>query len=72
MFEKTDEKGLNWSDNLTKSQNRLLEGLRTHIELGIIYFSWHAARIARWRACKYYATIAQIRTEDVAESVRQD
>ena len=50
-----------------KSMNRLIGGLRAQRELGIIYFSWHVARVARWRACKYYANIAQIRTEGVAD-----
>ncbi len=49
-----------------KSVKRFIVGLRAHRSLGIIYFSWHAARVARWRACKYYANIAQIRTEDVS------
>lgn len=51
--------------------NRIFRGLRAQRELGIIYFSWHANRVARWRACKYYANIAQIRTEGVAESRRR-
>ena len=50
----------------SKSAKRFIEGLRAHRSLGIIYFSWHAARVARWRACKYYANIAQIRTEGVS------
>ena len=54
-------------DESAKSVNRLIRGLRAQRELGIIYFSWHVARVARWRACKYYANIAQIRTEGVAE-----
>ncbi len=54
-------------DESAKSANRLIGGLRAQRELGIIYFSWHVARVARWRACKYYANIAQIRTEGVAD-----
>ncbi len=53
------------------STKRIIGGLRAQSRLGIIYFSWHANRVARWRACKYYANIAQIRTEDVADQGRR-